>query len=106
MSENESKNSELAILLKTAARVEVIEERFDRHLKEMTDMSKDIMTKFEHKFEHTDKKLDELTEKITSTRIDAIEKHSALNTKMAGISGAITIIMYFITDFIHGIIKK
>jgi len=95
MSENESKNSELAILLKTAAEVEIIKERFDRHLIEIRD---------ENKLVRAD--ISNLRDALMAEKINVVEKHGVLNAKMAGMNGIITVIMYFITDFIHGIIKK
>lgn len=102
----ENKSNELSILLKTAARVEVMEERFDRHMGQITDMIKETMQKVEHKFDQTDKKIDDLAEKLTTARIDTIEKHGSLKAKMAGLSAGVAIITHFLSSFIHDIIKK
>lgn len=102
----ETNNHELTVLLKTAARVEVIEERFDRHMSQMTEMIDNSMRKVEHKFDLTDKKIDDISEKLTAARIDTVEKHGSLKTKIAGLSVGITLIMHFLTSFIHDKLNK
>lgn len=104
--EDKSKTFELSVILETAAKVKVIEERFDRHMGQITELIEKTMNKVEHKFDQTDKKIDDLAEKLTATRIDTIEKHGSLKAKMAGLSAGVAIITHFLSSFIHDIIKK
>lgn len=102
----DNQQHELEILLTTAAKVKAIEDSLDKHLNQVNIMHRETMDKIDKNFDHTEKKLDQLTENLTKSRIEVVEKHGALKAKLAGLSAFIAIIISFVTSFIHDRITK
>lgn len=94
MNEDDGK-CDVKLLLTTSTKVDLLSDRFDNHMKETRDELR--LVRFS---------IDELKDALTSTRIDTIEKTGTTNAKIAGISGAMAIIMHFISSFLSDIIKK
>ena len=81
-------------VVETRARIEVLEDRFDRHL------------------DRVEKKLDEIhlmqntiNEKITAVRIDAIRQDRDTNIKIYTVNGVIAALVSFLTAMVMTFVK-
>lgn len=97
--------SDLDNIIRTASRVDILEERFDRHLSETKEQVKSLSEKVDNLSSKISQLNVDIIQSVTSARMDQMKSSNETNIKLYTVNGLIAAFVSFLTAIVSFFIK-
>lgn len=98
--------SEISDILNQAViKIDILSERFDRHMEDHTEKFNTIFSKLDSLKDFNHNCRSEMFKRISEVELDGVKSNSASNMKIASISGGIAVVISILLLFIERALK-